>query len=124
MPWIAYFHPEITNSATRGFYAVLLFNKGLTDAALCLGQGVTQLRSEFKKAAVKEMLRRAALIRDRVPEYQPRFVAGPTSLAGSTQLSRDYDAAVAFYKAYHLDLLPARSSLNTILGRWQRCTSF
>ena len=111
IPWMGIFHHEITESATRGFYVVYLFAIEASEVYLCLGQGVTQLRSEFREVAEDEMLRRAALIRDRVPEYAARFVSGPISLGGSTRLARDYDAAVAFYRNYAIGDLPSEEEL-------------
>lgn len=111
VPWIGMFHPEVTTSATRGYYIVYLFSTDMRTVNLCLGQGVTAIRQEFKNRAAEEMLRRAALIRDRVPEFSGRFVSGPVQLGGTTQLARDYDPAVAFLKPYALDDLPDEGSM-------------
>ncbi len=120
VPWMGFFHPEITDSATHGFYGVYLFAADLSAVYLCLGQGVTQLRSEFRRSAKDEMLRRAALIRDRVPEFAAKFKPGPISLGGSTQLSKDYDTAVAFHKAYPLSGLPTLEQLEDDLKEMVR----
>jgi 5-methylcytosine-specific restriction enzyme A len=117
VPWMGVFHPEITDSATHGFYVVYLFSANLSAVYLCLGQGVTQLRSEFGRSANGEMLRRAALIRDRVPEHAATFRPGPISLGGSTQLAKDYDSAVAFQKRCPISALPAQEELENDLKR-------
>ena len=113
IPWIGLFHPEVTTSATRGFYIVYLFAADMSVVNLCLGQGVTAVRDEFGDSTVDELLRRASLIRDRIAEFAPRFTPGPTELGGTTRLAIDYDAAVAFYKSYDLASLPEQSELIT-----------
>jgi 5-methylcytosine-specific restriction protein A len=69
VPWFGLFQPEITETATKGYYVVYLFNVAMTEVSLSLGQGVTALRTEFGRFAKQEMLRRATLVRDRVPEH-------------------------------------------------------
>jgi 5-methylcytosine-specific restriction protein A len=111
VPWVGLFHPEVTTSATRGYYVVYLFDTDMSTLNLCLGQGVTAIRDEFGAKAVDEMLRRAALIRDRVPTFAQRFGPGPAQLGGTTRLSRDYGSAVAFFRAYDLGDLPEEGAL-------------
>ena len=105
------FHPEVTTSATRGYYVVYLFDTDMSTLNLCLGQGVTAIRDEFGAKAIDEMLRRAALIRDRVPTFTQSFVPGPAQLGGTTRLSRDYGSAVAFFGPYDLGDLPEEGAL-------------
>jgi 5-methylcytosine-specific restriction protein A len=94
---------------------------------LCMGQGVTAIRDEFKGKAIDEMLRRAALIRDRVPQFIEHFETGPIELGGTTPLSRDYDHPVAFYKAYRTSNLPGEgglvSDLRAMLGLYDLLVS-
>jgi 5-methylcytosine-specific restriction protein A len=111
VPWIGLFHPEVTTSATRGYYVVYLFAVDMSSVSLCLGQGVTAIREEFKAKAIDEMLRRAALIRDRLPTFVERFVPGPLELGGRTQLAKDYDTAVAFYRPYDIVDMPDEGTL-------------
>jgi 5-methylcytosine-specific restriction protein A len=100
VPWIGVFNPESTSSATRGIYLVYLYS--LRDRAwyLCQGQGVTAVKEEFGRERKSELLRRAALIRERVPEHKLFALSGPVDLGGRTTLSKDYDPAVAYYVAY------------------------
>jgi 5-methylcytosine-specific restriction protein A len=115
VPWFGFFHPEITDSATRGYYIVYLFRPDMSCVYLSFGQGVTEIREEFKTRAPAEMLRRAELIRDRIPEYRTNFQAGPISLQGSTSLAKDYDTAVSFFKLYDLKSLPSEANLEADL---------
>ena len=116
VPWIGIFNPEVTVSATEGYYVVYLFAADMSTVSLCLAQGVTAVRAEFKGKAVDEMTWRAALMRDRVPEFSQRFDAGPIALGGTTPLARDYDAAVAFCKKYDLGHLEEEGALITDLN--------
>jgi 5-methylcytosine-specific restriction enzyme A len=111
VPWLALFNPEVTTSATRGYDIVYLFAADMSTVTLSLAQGVTAIRDEFKNKAAAEMLRRAALIRDRVPEFFERFIAGPIQLKGTTQLAKDYDTAVAFCRSYVIGNLPDEGRL-------------
>jgi 5-methylcytosine-specific restriction enzyme A len=111
VPWIAIFNPEVTTSATRGYYIVYLFAADMSTVNLTLAQGVTAVQDEFKNKASAEMLRRAALIRDRVPEFSDRFIPGPIQLGGTTQLAKDYDTAVAFRLSYLIGNLPDEGRL-------------
>ncbi len=111
VPWIGLFNPEITTSATRGIYVVYLFSADLGSVFLSLGQGVTEIRTEFGRLRQREMLRRSELIRDRVPEYKARFSSGPVELRGTTPLAKDYDPAVAFFRQYEIGALPPEGEL-------------
>ncbi len=111
VPWIGLFDPEATTSATRGIYVVYLFSADLKVAYLSLAQGVTEIRKEFGAGRAREMQRRADLVRDRVPEYQNRFVTGPAELRGTTTLAQDYDAANIFFQRYNVSSLPPEPEL-------------
>lgn len=116
VPWIGLFNPEITTSATQGIYIVYLFSTNLQAVYLSLGQGVTEIKGEFGRHREREMLRRAELIRDRVPEHKGLFSAGPVSLGGTTPLAKDYDPAVAFYRSYKAGSLPSEKELQRDLS--------
>ena len=111
IPWIGCFNPESTDSATSGLYVVYLFSADMSSVFLCQGQGVTKVRHEFKRDTVAELTRRSSLIRSRVPSYAPNFNQGPISLGGSTNLAKDYDPAVVWFKKYDLGNLPPEETL-------------
>lgn len=111
VPWIAFFNREITLSARHGYYLVYLFDADMRRVSLCLAQGVTAVREEFKRHSTREMLRRSALIRDRLHQFSSKFVHGPTEFGGTTQLAKDYNSSVAFYKPYDPQKLPSDSVL-------------
>ena len=111
IPWIGVFNPELAQSAQSGPYLVYLFTADLTGLYLTQGQGVTQVRQEFGSEQEGELLRRAELIRARVPEYKRSFTGGAVSLGGHTRLATDYDAAAAYYKFYKTANLPSDAEL-------------
>ena len=115
IPWIGIFNPEITTTATNGIYVVYLFSKDLTKAFLCQGQGVTSVKDEFGKEQKPELLRRADLIRSRVPEYKSSFNSGTVELGGTSQLAKSYEPAVAYFKEYDLGKIPNNEKLNNDL---------
>tara|TARA_R110000772_G_scaffold49123_1_gene112365 strand:- start:73957 stop:74940 length:984 start_codon:yes stop_codon:yes gene_type:complete len=117
VPWVGIFHRDVTTSATHGYYVVYLFSADLKTVNLSFGQGVTQVRNEFGKLTNDELLRRSALIRDRLPSFKRYFAEGPVNLNGSTQLAKDYEQAVAFLKSYDLDALPDEDVLVADLQR-------
>ncbi|MEP3116172.1 DUF3578 domain-containing protein [Nisaea sp.] len=120
VPWVSIFNIEITISPTRGYYLVYLFDSDMQRVSLCLAQGVTTVREEFKRRATDEILRRSALIRDRVPLHAAHFKAGPTQFGGSTPLSRDYNSSVAFYVPYKTNNLPREDKLQNDLFQMLR----
>jgi hypothetical protein len=123
VPWIAILDPTVTRSATRGYYVVYLFSANMTAVHLCLAQGRTEIREEFKSQAPAELRRCADLMRARVPEAVGRFPAGPIALHGSTSLARDYESSVAFSIAYFLPNLPSEDKLRGDLHEMVRLYS-
>lgn len=109
--WLGIFNSESTISATSGIYVVYLFSEDLKYVYLAQGQGVTQVKAEFGKDQVEELLRRSAIIRARVPEFISRFSAGPIELGGSTNLAKEYDSAVAYFAKYETSKLPEENLL-------------
>ena len=115
IPWIGLFNEQITTSATHGIYVVFLYSADAKDLYLCLGQGVTSVKQEFGKEQKRELLRRAELLRSRVPEHSNAFRSGPINLNGTTTLAREYNDAVSFYIHYETDLLPGDDNLEADL---------
>jgi len=115
IPWVGIFNPEITNSATEGIYVVYLYSSDSSKVYLCQGQGVTSIKKEFGSEQTSELLRRSDLIRTRVPEFKEKFIKGPISLNGTTDLAKSYDNAVAYFKEYLISELPSETDLQNDL---------
>ncbi len=115
VPWLAVFNPTITTSATRGYYVVYLFSANMDAVYLCLGQGTTSVREEFKSQTHEELRRLGSLMRARLPEAKKRFSSSPIELGGRTRLALDYEPAVALSIRYDLNALPQEDALRSDL---------
>jgi len=104
VPWIAVMDPEVTTTTQTGYDVVYLFSVDMKRVYLSLNQGVTYLTEEIgQKKAMDELARRAAFIRDRVPEYKEFFSDQPIDLASSLSSSHRpklYEPGHAFGTVY------------------------
>lgn len=104
VPWIAFFDPLITETATQGFYVVYLINPDRQTITLSLNQGTTSIFNEFGRARGKEVLkRRARDMADRVPEFARHFSEAPIDLGSDAGLPSGYEAGHSFGKVYAAD---------------------
>jgi len=123
VPWIAILDPEVTESTQNGFYVVYLFSVDMRKVYLSLNQGITFLYQELKeKKSIDALKRRAAFIRDRIPEYKDYFSFKPIDLSSHLSKShrpRLYEPGHAFGVEYDTSNVPSNevliSDLNKIL---------
>lgn len=109
IPHFNILNSEITSSAKEGIYVVYLFDMNIDHVYLCQGQGVTAIEDEFKKRDIikKELIRRSALIKQRVPEYEDDFSSEIIDLKYTgDRVASYYPPAVAYSKKYDLNNLP------------------
>lgn len=107
VPWLGFFDPLITTSATSGFYVVYLINAQTTDVYLSMNQGTTAVYSEFGERRGREVLKRRAIdITDRVPEYAKQFDSSAIELGSEESLPLGYTAGHAFGRRYSLEAFP------------------
>ncbi|WP_127520905.1 DUF3578 domain-containing protein [Mesorhizobium sp. Z1-4] len=113
VPWIGIFDPEVTTGAQTGCYLVYLFSTDMERIYLSMSQGTTEVSNEFDqtKAALAELDRRAALMRDRVPEYKGRLTLKAIDLAATTYFPRGYAAGLAFGFGYDANDIPSEDDL-------------
>lgn len=123
VPWIGIFDPTVTDTATRGYYVVYLFSADMQHVYLCLGQGTTAVREEFKRDTHDALIRFGGLMRDRLPEAKGRFSANAIELHGNTTLARDYEPAVALSVGYDIGALPSEEQLRADLAEMIRLYS-
>lgn len=101
VPWLAFFDPLITESATKGFYVVFLINPINHLVYLSMNQGTTEIYKEYGPARGREVLqRRARDIADRIPEHSNKFSTAPIDLSSDAPLPAGYEAGHAFGKSY------------------------
>ncbi|NDW01651.1 DUF3578 domain-containing protein [Salipiger sp. PrR002] len=101
VPWLGFFDPLITESATKGFYVVYLINPDAQTFTLSMNQGTTSIYNDFGQARGREVLkRRARDMADRVPEFAKQFSEAPIDLGSDADLPAGYEAGHAFGKTY------------------------
>ncbi len=101
VPWLAFFDPLITESATRGFYVVYLVNAQTEEIVLSLNQGTTEVYREFGERKGRQVLRRRSNdLAERVPEFAKLFEMEPIALGSSESLPLGYEAGHSFGRTY------------------------
>jgi len=106
IPWLAFFDPLITESATKGFYVVFLINSDAQTISLSMNQGTTAVYNDFGSVRGRDVLRRRARdMVDRVPEFAKLFSEDPIDSGSETGLPTGYQARHAFGKTYHAGML-------------------
>jgi 5-methylcytosine-specific restriction enzyme A len=104
VPWLAFFDPLITETATKGFYVVFLINAQTEQIVLSLNQGTTAVYQDYGTARGKEILRRRAIdLADRVPEFAKHFSQATIDLNAPGSLPAGYEAGHAFGRVYEAD---------------------
>ncbi|WP_298261673.1 DUF3578 domain-containing protein [uncultured Litoreibacter sp.] len=102
VPWLGFFDPLITKSATTGFYVVYLINPHTQDIFLSLNQGTTQVYQEFGESKGREVLkRRAQDMALRVPEFSKHFNTSEINLGSTASLPTGYVAGHSFGRKYN-----------------------
>jgi 5-methylcytosine-specific restriction protein A len=111
VPWAAIFEPSVTDTATKGYYPVYLFDIANGRVHLSINQGTTSVRNEFGRLTRNVLADRAALMRKRVQDYLDRLPSSDISLGEDRGLGGDYAAGHALGIAYRADQLPSEESL-------------
>lgn len=106
VPWLAFFDPLITETATQGFYVVYLVNPQDREITLSMNQGTTAVYKEFGRLKGREVLKRRAVdIAERLPEYTHKFSKQPIQLGSEDDLPMGYMAGHSFGRTYPLNEL-------------------
>ncbi|MFF1453070.1 MrcB family domain-containing protein [Streptomyces sp. NPDC058274] len=117
-PWVSFFDPDETTTATRGMYLVYLFSEDMKTVSLSLNQGVTELRETFGAREAEKRLRgEAAAIRDAFPDNMASGLDDVIDLGGRSGLPRAYEAGNILGRAYAIESLPPEETLKTDLRR-------
>ncbi|MFI9119022.1 MrcB family domain-containing protein [Streptomyces bikiniensis] len=117
-PWVSFFDPDETTTATRGMYLVYLFAENMKTVSLSLNQGVTELRETFgAREAEKHLRGEAAAIRGAFPEDVTVGLEDVINLGGRAGLPRAYEAGNILSYVYEIDSLPTEEVLKTDLRR-------
>ncbi|UWR36698.1 MULTISPECIES: MrcB family domain-containing protein [Sulfitobacter] len=106
VPWLGFFDPLITKSATNGFYVVYLINAQTRDIYLSLNQGTTAVYQEFGETRGRKVLERRALdIRERVSDFANNFDISPIDLGSDESLPSGYAAGHSFGRRYSPEVI-------------------
>ncbi|MGY4968484.1 MrcB family domain-containing protein [Streptomyces nigrescens] len=117
-PWVAFFDPDETTTATRGMYLVYLFAEDMKTVSLSLNQGVTELREAFGTTKAEERLRgEAAAIRGAMPDSDATDLEDAIDLGGRPGLPRAYEAGNILARIYEIHSLPSEDILKQDLQR-------
>lgn len=118
VPWVSFFDPDETDTATRGMYVVYLFAEDMKTVSLSLNQGVTELQKAFGARKAHELLRdEAAAIRAALPSDEVVDLADAIDLGGRAGLPRAYEAGNILARPYGIESLPDEEVLKTDLRR-------
>lgn len=108
VPWVAFFDPLETTSATQGLYVVYLFSADMKRLYLSLNQGTTAVYHEFGPRYGRQVLRsRADLMFNRVKEHTRPAMGREIDLASDGSLALGYEAGHALGYVYDLAALPS-----------------
>ncbi|MER5197752.1 MrcB family domain-containing protein [Streptomyces sp. NPDC002755] len=117
-PWVSFFDPDETTTATRGMYLVYLFAEDMKTVSLSLNQGVTELRETFGAREAEQRLRsEAAAIRGALPTDVAEELEDVIDLGGRAGLPRAYEAGNILASVYRIDSLPTEDALKADLRR-------
>ncbi|MEL7515904.1 MAG: DUF3578 domain-containing protein [Pseudomonadota bacterium] len=101
VPWLAFFDPLITETATQGFYVVYLINPQKETISLSMNQGTTAIYNDFGASRGRDVLRRRARdMADRIPEFAKQFSEEPIDLGSEAGLPAGYEAGHSFGTTY------------------------
>ncbi|MET8956741.1 DUF3578 domain-containing protein [Streptomyces sp. NPDC004533] len=118
VPWVSFFDPDETDTATRGMYVVYLFAEDMKTVSLSLNQGVTELQKAFGTRKAQELLTsEAAAIRNAFPSDKAVGLAETINLGGRPGLPRAYEAGNILARVYQIESLPDEEVLKADLRR-------
>lgn len=123
VPWLAFFDPLVTETATKGFYVVYLVNAQDSSIVLSMNQGTTAVYEEFGRSRGKDVLRRRAVdMAERVADHARNFSTDPIDLGSIDDLPAGYEAGHAFgvtYKRNQLNEPQCLSDLRNMLDAYE-----
>ncbi|MBK3556432.1 DUF3578 domain-containing protein [Streptomyces sp. MBT56] len=118
VPWVSFFDPDETDTATRGMYVVYLFAEDMKTVSLSLNQGVTELQKAFGTREAQELLKsEATAIRNAFLSDKTVGLVDTIDLGSRPGLPRAYEAGNILARVYEIESLPEEEVLKTDLRR-------
>jgi len=116
--WIVLYDEAVSKGAQYGFYMVYLFSADLERVFLSMNQGVHEVAQGYGQtnSSLRELERRAALLRSRMKSELGRFSVRAIDLSADGYTQKAYTASHAFGRAYQTAALPPRRSSFPIFG--------
>ena len=128
-PFIAFLHTSVTTSPQRGYYPVILYERGFQSFCLVMAQGADVLRSTFgPKEALAVLISRVPKLRTAGGDWRSGgFETGPFATFSKGDLGSEDDpwaASIAFGKRYWIATPPSAdeftSDLRAMVAIYQR----
>jgi hypothetical protein len=117
-PWVSFFDPDETTSATRGMYLVYLLAEDRKTFVLSLNQGVTEITKALGAREARERLAaQAEAIREALPVEARTGLDTTIDLGGRSGLPRSYEAGNLLAIPYEIAALPEEQTLRADLSR-------
>ena len=116
VPWIAFFDPDVTETAQRGIYVVYLWSSDTKELYLCLSQGVTDMEKRHKKDVLPRLRGEAKKIRALISKEAEGLLVD-ISLGSKDRLPVQYEAATIAAIRYQAQTLPAEKALRDDLAK-------
>ena len=111
-PWVAILNPAITQTVQEEFYVVYLLRPDGTRIYLSINQGCTKLKDSVGlDEARKELVRRAAVMRNRVTTKMKRFTSEPFELGSKLWRAQLYSKGDVLHVEYDTAKLPSDEQL-------------
>ncbi|WP_165590424.1 MrcB family domain-containing protein [Bordetella pseudohinzii] len=106
VPWVAIFRREITVSAQRGFYIVLLFAEDMSCCYLSLNQGFTEYSQQFSDKTAHQKIGWVSAQAGKHLLQEEETIHGRIDLRATGALGKGYEAAAIKSYVYFPDRLP------------------
>ncbi|MFF8522666.1 MrcB family domain-containing protein [Streptomyces werraensis] len=117
-PWVSFFDPDETTTATRGMYLVYLLAEDRKTFALSLNQGVTEITKALgAREARQKLAGQAEAIREALPSEVRAGLDATIDLGGQAGLPRSYEAGNILAITYEIAALPDEQTLRADLSR-------
>lgn len=117
-PWVSFFDPDETTTATRGMYLVYLLAEDRQTFALSLNQGVTEITKALgAREARQKLAAQAKAIREALPVEARAGLDATINLGGQPGLPRSYEAGNILATTYEVAALPDEQTLRADLSR-------
>ncbi|MER6635107.1 MrcB family domain-containing protein [Streptomyces microflavus] len=117
-PWVSFFDPDETTTATRGMYLVYLLAEDRKTFSLSLNQGVTEITKALgAPEARRRLAAQAGAIREALPGEDRVGLDTTIDLGGKSGLPRSYEAGNLLAITYEIAAMPDEQTLRADLSR-------